>query len=543
MNFPVFASLTAAASLAVAPEPLTGPIQSVAFAGTSSGFDAANTSTRRGYVWFPTLDTRDEVEPWSRLEMMRKGRYLTRNVGFAKRCTRGLAGMVGYLSPRALTSDREWNKKAEALFERRAGSANTFDRSAQFNFYSAQPMLTAARLTDGDVGVVLTSGSTGGAMCAFYEGHQIDNGDDAINSKGWRDGVKIEQDRAVAYRLVDPADTTVQVDIPASDFILHVDRQAFGHRRGVSALSHAINNMLDRTEIWSDVKLGIKLSNRIGYYLAKQQMTGTAPKGMGGKITTTTTGTAGEEVLTEKVFKGGKMMELDPGVEIKQLLDQRPHPNSREFLEDLNRDMAWGIGVSTDVLWNMAKLGGAAARLVLADAQVWIEAQQQMLVDQFLTRYWIFFVAKEMAAGRLPACADPDWWKVGWLPPAKLTVDIGRDGKLSIDLHRAGMLTLQRWYGSQGLEWEDEIEQKVREYATTLVICERVGKEFGITIDPAKVFPPPPGSSPQTAGQLVGPDGRPISSESAGEPAFGSEETAQKITDIHEWLRAAQPAA
>lgn len=507
----------------------------VSFAGTGSGYDAANSSARRGYVYFPQTDTRREIDTWARTEVLRKARYLTRNVGFAKRCTRGLAHMVGSLSPRPLTKDKTWNTKALALFDRRAGSPLTFDRAAQFDVYSCQPMITGTRLQDGDLGTVLTENITGGAMCAFFEGHQIANGNGSI-AAGWDDGVRIANERAALFRLLDPADKNRAVDIPASDFILHVDRLSFGHRRGISALHHAINNMLDRTEIWSDVKMGIKLSNRIGYYIARQQIAPSgAPKGMGNRVTTGSDDD-GNPVLIENVYRGGKMLQLNAGEEIKQLLDQRPHPNSREFLEDLNRDIAWGIGLSPDVLWNIAKLGGASVRYVLADAMIWIQAQQQLLVDQFLTRFWIYFVAKEMRAGRLEKCADPEWWKVGFLPPARLTVDIGRDGKLSIDLHRAGMLTLQRWYGEQGLEWEAELEQHVREYATKLQICQKIGEEFGIEIDPAKVFPPPPGSSPSS---LVDPAGNPVSSD----PAFGQEDTVQKINDVHEWMLAQQKAA
>jgi hypothetical protein len=504
--------------------------------GAGSGFDGANWSSRRGYVYYPTLNTQREVPPWSRLEMIRRSRWLRRNTGYAKRCTDGSANMVGWLSPRASTDDREWNGLADTAWERRAGNANTFERSGRWNVYGYQPLITKARLGDGDFCSVLTSSQSGGAMVASYEAHQLGNATTDLLQDQWRDGVRVIADRAVQFRLLNPDDATQFTDIAAQDFILHADFLSVGHRRGVTALHHALNNLLDITEIRSDVKLGIKLANRIGYYIARDQLTaGNKPRGMGGKPTLETTET-GEEVVIENVYRGGKMLTLKPGEEIKQLLDQRPHPNSREFLEDLNRDIAWGLGLSPDVLWNISKIGGASVRYVLADAQVWIEAQQQILVDQFLQRFWVYFISKEIKAGRLRPPTDPDWYyKVGWQPPAKLTVDIGRDGKLSIDLHRSGMLTMKRWYGAQGLDDETEIRQFVREYAQRIKICQEVGDEFGIKLDPDKVFPPLPGqAAPMDGANILTPDS----------PDFASTENIQRVlTEIRDGLAELRVAA
>jgi hypothetical protein len=495
--------------------------------GGASGFDGANWSSRRGYVYYPTLNTEREVPTWTRLEMTKRSRWLRRNVGFAKRCTKGAAHMVGWLSPRASTDDREWNTLSETAWERGAGSALSFDRSARWNVYSYQPLITESRLGDGDIATVLTSSQTGRAMVATYESHQIGNATTDLLQDQWRDGIRVIADRAVQMRLLDPEDYSSFTDVNAQDYILHADYLSVGHRRGVTGLHHALNNLLDTTEIWSDVKLGIKLSNRIGYYIAKQAMTGgNAPKGMGGKQTLGQTDIGGDPVIIENVYRGGKMLSLNAGEEIKQLLDQRPHPNSRDFLEDLNRDIAWGLGLAPDVLWNIAKLGGASVRYVLADAQVWIEAQQQLLVDQFLQRFWVYFISKEIKAGRLRPPTDPDWfYKIGWQPQAKLTVDISRDGKLSIDLHRAGLLTAKRWFGQQGLDDEQEIRQYVREYAQRIKICQEVGEEFGLTLDPEKVFAPAPGS------------GQPSNIITPGDPGFSAPENIQRVlTEIRDGL-------
>ncbi len=110
--------------------------------GGGSGFDGANTSSRRGYIYFPTLETRREVDSYTQLELMRRARWLKRNSGFTKRCINGIANMVGALMPRALTGDRAWNAAAEKLWRARAGSADVFDLSGRFNVNSYQTLLT-----------------------------------------------------------------------------------------------------------------------------------------------------------------------------------------------------------------------------------------------------------------------------------------------------------------------------------------------------------------------------------------------------------------
>lgn len=539
------AAVATAAAVAAAPAISASETFTAPSSGAGSIFSGANFSDRRGYIYVPTVETRKEVESYSHLELIRRARWIKRNVGFAKRCINGLANMVGYLSPRALTKDKDWNKAAEANFEAGAGSAFSFDKTGRFNVYGYQPLLTRSRFMDGDILSVLTESDTGSgrAMVMTYEGHQVRDlaafGAGSMDARRSMGITTNDLGRHLAYRVVADLEKGDYVDIPAADAILHADFDSFGWQRGVTILHTAINHFLDETEIISDVKLAIKAAGRIGYYeKVDSDQLGTKVPGIADAAAAAANlkkavAPKGGSYLLEDTFRGGKIPELGPGREIKMLLDERPHPNSVAFLEHLNRDIAWGIGISSDVLWNIAKLGGASVRYVLADAQLWVETQQQLLVDQFLTRFWIYYIAKEMKAGRLPRCKDPEWYKVGWTPQAKLTVDISRDGKLAVDLHRAGMLTMKRWYGMQGIDDEAEDAQKVEEYARRLILCldkekELKAKGYDIRIDPERVFPTGvPGAASQS---ILGPDGQPVSSASAfNEPAFSAEERFTRI--------------
>lgn len=464
----------------------------------SSGHQAANQSIARGMVYFPELDTRKEISSYTRLEVLRKARYLYSNVGFSRRIVNGISRMVAGtgLMPRPMTLDKEWNKLALARIEAVFGSASTYDLGGKFNFYRAQRAKLRCRYKDGDVATILTRDPrTGRAATAIYEGHQIGTGRLAEGEeKTVFDGVRVDRfNRMVALRLLhaeNPGYGEVGfTEVPAASALLLADFERPAQNRCLSIFSHAVNHLLDKTEIDAYYKGSIKNSARIGYYIgtAKDVVPTTNPKpgGTAGNRTVVT-GPNGEKVNLDKVYNanGGEVPRLDPGQELKMLLDERPHPNTLEFAEYLIRDASLGVDLSPEVLWSIVKLGGATMRYAMAEAQSFIEVEQQTLVDTDLGPEYIYFVSDEMAAGRLRACQDPEWWKHGFITPARTTIDIGRDGKLHLDQIKSGTLTFRRFFGWQGLgldeldEWLDEMAHVVRGCASRPELADDKMKQF-----------------------------------------------------------------
>lgn len=438
--------------------------------GFGQGHQAADQSPGRGLVYFPELDTKREISSYARTEILRKSRFNYANVGFYRRIVNGVARMVAGtgLMPRPTTRSPEWNKLATRRLEARWGSRAAYDLAGKFNGYSAQRAKLRCRYKDGDVATALTKGADGRAATAIYEAHQIGNGSNVTEAdiKSLIDGIRVDQhNRAIGVRLLRPDGTAAE--LPASACLLLADYERPGQNRCLPIAAHAINHMLDKTEIDTYLKGGIKQASRIGYYIARQANTSpTVPRpGASGRLTTVTT-SDGRKVKMEKVFStsGGEVADLNPGEEIKMLLDQRPHPNNIEFLEYLIRDISLGIDLSPEVLWSVVKLGGANMRYVMADAQSFIEQEQQVLIDSDLGIEYVYFIADEIAAGTLPKCPDPEFWQHDWIPPARWTVDFGRDGKLYLEQVRSGALTFRRYFGWQGLPFE-EIDNWLDEYA------------------------------------------------------------------------------
>jgi capsid protein len=431
-------------------------------------FPGAEWSRDRGYVYFPTLESEKEVDSWSRIELMKRTRAMYNGIGYVRGLINGIARMVcgTGLAVQPMTSSPEWNRKAQAVFARRTASREVFHLGRKYSFPASQRAVMRAMLKDGDCLGVLARTETNALRVALYEGNQIGNG--SIDSKGLVDGVRLDRHRgAVSYRAVSLAENGTQshVDIPARDSLFIADFERIGQARGVSCLYHAVNRILDRGEILAATTKGIKLSSQIGYAI---ETAAGSPGPQAGNLAprrpqTTVELANGRKVTLEKLAEGGEIESLQPGQSLKIVHDGRPHQNTTNHLDALVRDVSLGTGFFPEVLYNVAGLGGANTRFVMAGTQGRVEELQETLVETYTAPVYLAHIADAIAEGELEF--HPEWFLHTWLTPARLTVDFGRDGKLYIEQYKQGMVTLRTLYGWRGEEWRPEIDDYLDERA------------------------------------------------------------------------------
>lgn len=446
-----------------------------------SAYDGANWSERRGHVDWTTLDTRLELDAFSRDELVRRVRWLTKNVGFIKGIVNGLSDLVGYLMPQARTGDAEWNAAAEVNYHARAGAPLVFDSSGKFDVFDAQLLQTRTWLRDGELITALTETPTGGARVAFYESHRLANPEKAGES--WLDGVQAnEMGRHVRYGITTRKGGVKQLD--ARDVIYFGDWESCGHHRSVPPLAHAVNHAVDITEVWADTKHAIKTAGLFGAYITNQDEKASRERAGLGHNLVAKKNTEGDVFNSAEVWAGGGgggVPELQRGKDLRILHDARPHPNIRDLIRDLIRDIALGVKCPPEIVWELSGLTGPGVRFLLERLERWIEGRQKPL-RAWAQRHWIYHVAKEMKAGRLRPCRDETWWKVAWIGQKSMTIDRSRD-KDQLDLYEGGMTTLSDYYAQRGKDWEDQIRQKILERKTIREECRRQG------VDPDEVFP------------------------------------------------------
>lgn len=434
-----------------------------------SGYEGGNQSTRRSWIYWPTLDTKRELSTYSRTEMLRKSRSLRANTGLPNRICGGLADMIGYLHPIAMSGDEKWDDLADARWEEATSSPGVIDASGSFDIKRLQIEMHKAAFGDGDLLPLAVRNSAGGIMLALYDAAQIANPDAA--EKDWIDGVKINKFRRhLAYGIRDD-DGKVR-KYSAADALYYSFPQQIGQIRPPTILRHAINHMIDISEILADVKLTIKVASQMGLVLTNSDTNSggaTGPLAIQGNLRNEKhpTGTAAEpekDITVNDIYRAeGGIANLPKGMDAKTLHDARPHPNQINLIEHLVRDIAWGVGVAPEILWNIETLRGANNRLVNADLNRWISCRHLRL-RAWMKRFRSLWIANEITAGRLPEPpGKAEFWRCTFLPQACLTADKGREGKLNIELIHNNMRSLATHYAEEGADWQAELRQIAKE--------------------------------------------------------------------------------
>jgi lambda family phage portal protein len=471
--------------------------------GKNAAFEAAELyQPGRTLVYMPTVDPRQELTSGTRSSLLRKARWLYNNVGLAARAVDGVARYVcgTGIIPQARSADAAWNKQAEELFEDTCGrEAFGFDAAGQVNFYEAQNFIVRHVAIDGDFFGQFLKSDSGRAIVRFIGGEHVGN---AMLSRAkqdeWQDGVRTDKfGRPTQYRVLTDKDGKAYQDVSADD-ILHFRRPArIGYTRSPSWLSRAALHLHDMADIVGFTKQTFKLASQPAFIIESPDAMNI---GMGAALKKQDHGSG--SVTVDKLYGQSGVMQLPPGTKLQQFKNEHPGNNFQQFIDFLARDISWGIGISPEMLWSVAGIGGANTRYVLADAQVFFSELQDWLINQFCRRFWKYWVWHEIEAGRLPL--RDDWWRVDFIPPARATVDFGRDTKALLDIVRAGAMSTRRFAEMHGLDEESEEDAAIASAVRRKEKCEAAG------LNVTDVFPPAPGS-------VVGPSGSQTGMDASGD--------------------------
>jgi len=431
------------------------------------GYAAALQFGGSSVLYWPTLDSRFEVDSWTLDRVWRNARNLEANSGLAGKAVADVVELLGWLVPHACTADEDWNHEADQIFMNRAVNPELFDARGELNFFTAQIWSERQRVIDGDMLTVLTSGPDDGGAFAFYEAPQVQS--PADGGQAWNCGVMRDKNgRTAAYGLRHPDKGEVTV-IPARDAILYRHNMGGGKPRGLSDLHRAIRNLHDEADIVGYVKQSAKLAASVGLV-----ETGGAEKRPGmGTVGKVSVGPDGRRV--EQVLGGPTVHQLPPGRDLKVLTDNRPSPNVMALLKHLMDEVAYGIGLSPALLWEPDKLGSGGIRFVMQKMKRWLKirhAYRQM----WCVRVWRFMLAREMALGRLRLCRDPHWVRCLWTPMSDMTIDLGREGNLMINLVDSALADQDGWcLANYGCTFEEIVNNKIRNLKMAKEACARNG--------------------------------------------------------------------
>lgn len=449
---------------------------------------------QRMWVYSPTLDAQKELSSGSRQELIKKATYLYNNSGLAGGAVDKIARLVGPLQPQARTMDEAWNRRAEQAFgDACRNAAFGVDVAGFVNFDQAVPLMVRQMAIAGDVFWQRITSSSGRGLFRIIPGENVGSpvGKD---EEGWVDGVQVGKlGKPIRYRVLKAPASQDYNDVRAEDMGGHV-RRAYrvGYTRAPSWLARAANTLQDISEYLAFEKQSAKIG-------ASMAMVITSPEagqiGLGSSLVKGQSTSSQQPMTVDAMTNGSIIPQLKPGEKVESLINNHPSGNMQQFLSTLKEEISVGLGFSSQFLFDSTDAGGANQRWILEEAAGAIDEIRDIITQSFAAPFWRFWIWNEIESGRLPMPNDgEDWWRVDFTPPARLSVDFGRDGRLMSDLLLRGQISPQRYYALQGLDADTQDADIIRFAARRKKLVQEIAKEEGVELTTSEVFPPAPGT-------------------------------------------------
>lgn len=404
----------------------------------------------RERAWKPTVvgDSRETVTKHNRTEASGWARRLVANMGLFRGPVQEMAtySVGSGLTPLPQVDNDRIAAQHEEYFSFWGEQADYYGR---WSFNQLQYFACAAIDVDGDLGfnMYAKDSSAMGQLQTVY-GHRICGDEDGFN-----DGVKKDGNgRTLQYQIKNGDKDFVSLD--AGNFIFLCDPDRSDADRGISSLAFAIAHGRDILDTIGYEKTGVKMGSAIGAVIKTQN----GQRDPGSSFIENGFKASDTGGLPWETWAAGMIPRLKVGEDITTLTSNRPGEAFLRFNEFLIRDIAVGLGLPFEFIWDLSGMKGSGSRFILAKAQRRFEQRQALLISKFLNRVYRWVIAKGIKRGEIASA--PGWWNVKWQAPAKITVDMGREAQANRDDLKFGNRTLQEDAGERGVQWRDLRIQK-----------------------------------------------------------------------------------
>jgi lambda family phage portal protein len=431
----------------------------------ASQFNSVSWSTNRAQIYGTAVDFSVDFTPTDRVEMMKRLRYGERNCGLVRQI---LGDFVTYvvgsdgITHQSHCADTE---KAAAYDEYFAEWCRNCDLTQRFSWAEVQRITVRGALRDGDSFALKVFDEQGRARLQLVEAHRVANPEGVEAPKGMLDGVQFDKvGRVVAYSIIQGDKTAKPV---AASSVCHIAEQDYSSgSRGLPLLQHSWADIQTEDELLRLEALAVKNDSDFTRVLTKQG--GYVPNNLAAELS----GTSGNgSELASKM--GGKLVVLSEGEDLKSIQSNRPSPVFVGFLEAIQRDIARGTGLPYEFSGNPTSASGGALRLIAAKADRAFGRWQTITIERLCVPTWGFVIGTAIANGELPDA--PDWNKVSWTTPKRLTIDAGRDAAQDRADLELGLLSMSEIYAQRGLDLRTEVQKRAKDFKYIMDTAEKEG--------------------------------------------------------------------
>ena len=411
-----------------------------------------NYSTTRAQLYAPVAqDQRRDLSPRDRVEMMRRTRWGDRNSGMVRQ-------ILGDLTQYAIGDGirpQSHCKNAKLYEQYFYDWSRKCDITNRFSFAQAQSILLRSAARDGDSFAIKVRNAGDQPKLQLVEAHRVGNPlPPEKEPAGMHDGMLFgAYGELVGYNIFRSDGTSRQV--LATAMMQIVDMEYASGARGVPILAASWNDIQDEMEILNLEKIGVKASSDISLVLNKKE--GVIDDNMATELGAYAPSNGLGNLATQM---GGKILALDVGENLTSLQSNRPSPTFTGFLKAIQQDISRGIlpySFVTDSSGNT----GPGLRLDIAKADRTFQKWQNLIIEQLCIPTWGYIIGDAIANGDLPD--DPEWNKVSWTTPKRVTVDAGREAANDRADVELGLLSMSELYAQRGLDFRTEMQKRAED--------------------------------------------------------------------------------
>jgi capsid protein len=442
------------------------------------GWNMTNYSTTRAQLYAPVAqDQRRDLSPRDRVEMMRRTRWGDRNSGMVRQI---LGDLTQYtigdgIRPQSHCKNaklyeqyfHEWSRKC--------------DITNRFSFSQAQSILLRSAARDGDSFAIKVRNASGDPKLQLVEAHRVGNPlPPEKEPAGMHDGMLFGPYGELTGFNVYRSDGTSR-QVLATAMMQIVDMEYASGARGVPILAASWNDIQDEMEILNLEKIGVKASSDVSLVLNKKE--GVIDDNMATELGAYAPSNGLGNLATQM---GGKILALDVGENLTSLQSNRPSPTFTGFLKAIQQDISRGIlpySFVTDSSGNT----GPGLRLDIAKADRTFQKWQNLIIEQLCIPSWGYVIGDAIANGDLPD--DPEWNKVSWTTPKRVTVDAGREAANDRADMELGLISMSELYAQRGLDFRSEMAKRAEDMSFIVNLAKATGIPVEMLYKPTNIQP------------------------------------------------------
>jgi len=430
---------------------------------TLFGYDAANPGTVRGSSGGMAKNAGSETPLMSqdRLKLIWEARDLERNMPVIRCLLDRMSQYVcGSLRYQARTGDPQVDSLYEAYFNEWA--EYHADITHRHNLRMLVELAFRSMLRDGDFGFA------GLLVGEWYSLQSIESdriGDpnkvSMQNLPDYVQGIKIDANGApISYdvfrRERQASRYIFDKTFKASDFFFLNKPLRTDEYRSVSWLAPVVAQARDLYEMFAFERGAAKWAAAIAGVITVSNPLDKSGLGSAGMWD----GKQADGTPSETVT-GNKLLRLKPNENVTPFnTGARPSGAFQQYIETALRDIAMGVNVPYG-FFNMAQFGGATVRLEAQQLDRTFKRYQEILVSKLLEPIKNKVINMGIATKRIPPTQN--WTGCKWQFGPRLTADTGYDTDANLQLLAHGLKTATEIAGENGEDYEDVVEQLVKE--------------------------------------------------------------------------------